>query len=263
MNLGGCQCCNPCQRCTSGATVQATIAVTNRGEGCNSTPGCAEMDGTYVLEFTADATLPADIITAAEDSTGCHWSAPLPEIACSTDDCDDCDCDYNFSDEGGTYPDGTCDGLCEADPVKADPVGTFGDGNYEAVNNPSCGDCAIDGCETSCGAEQELNACSCISDGVGGYTCSCDADCGCTTSCIPEIGYISVYLYRKDTSLEAVLYVEVLLPNGRYLHGEFVGGATTIDCLSEFNPKTVTLTQFGASGPQFCTDPASIDVEFL
>lgn len=221
------------------------------------------MTGTYVLEYTANAGLSADILTASEDGTGCLWQAALPEIACSTDDCDACDCTYHFSDEGGSYADMTCDGLCQADPVKVPSVGTTGDGNYEAESNASCADCLNEGCEFQCGEETEPGACSCVSDGMGGYTCSCSAECDCTSTCAPEVGYIAVYLYRKQTSLEAVLYVEVLLPTGRYLHGEWVGAATTIDCLAEFNPKTITLAQFGASGPQFCDDPASVDVEFL
>lgn len=263
LSLGGqCLCCG-CPRCTQSPTVvQATLSVIVN-DLCNSIPGCDAINTTYVLDYTADAELPdAELITPSEDLTGCKWSAAIPAVSCSTASCDGCECEYGFSDPAGGYTDDTCDGLCNPDPI-ADPiVGGPGAGTYTTTPDADCVDCTTDTCEYACGDEQEIGACSCVSDGFGGWECTCSADCECETTCTPEAGVIEVYLYRQAVTLEAVLFVRVRMPTDRYLRGEWVSGDTAIDCLAEFGPKNVSLTQYIA-GVAWCGDPTDIDVEFL
>lgn len=266
MTLGGCICCG-CLRCTDTPTVvQASLSgISNKSgdDGCNSTPGCDDLNADFVLDHQGnEGALNPDIITASEDGFGCVWTCEITPIDCSTNDCDDCDCDYVFADHAGSFPDlPSCEAGCEPDPVLSEGGSP---GTYTVDRNADCTTCENDhGCDVSCGDAQEIGACNCISDGLGmgGYICECAAECNCTTDCETEGagGQIIVNLYRKAGTLDTVLFVYINLPTSVEYRGEIVfTGEESITCI---DTHTVTLTKYTTGAP-YCTDPASIDIEF-
>lgn len=264
MTLGGCVCCG-CLRCEDAPTTyQATLSgISNKSgsSGCNSTPGCDDLNATYSLNLQGfEAALHTDLLTASEDDFGCTWNYQITPINCSTDDCDDCDCDYTFADHGGSFPDlSSCEAGCEFNPVSSEGGEP---GTYLTGRNSNCDDCALDhDCTVECGDASEPGACSCVSDGMGGYECQCAADCNCETDCSDAgaQGEIFVNLYRAQTTLDTVLFVQVTLPGSTMYRGEEVfTGEESIACIDTF---TITLTKY-EDGVPYCDDPASIEIEF-
>ena len=244
----GCRC--GCIVCSAGGAgvLQSNMTVAN--DACISTPGCASLDGDKVMvKGTANtgwAYVP-DVLPFDETKI-CYWAYDDENIVCDCDGCPTCSCFGTFDDEGI---------VCDPD------VGPFCTDAGASVNsNADCTTCGNGGCTVDCNLTGGSPKCTCVSDGMGGYVCSCDDSCTCDIDDATMTASRKLWVYLSEDETEVVFYTEVLL-GPMVLTGYTTFAATDgqIDCTGLTATITLTVENPGAQG--LCTPPTSITYEFI
>lgn len=246
-------CCCGCIVCQRGgsAVLQSNMSATNNG--CDGVPGCASLDGDKVMVpgsrgDTSWAYAP-DILPFDETKV-CVWGYTDANITCEVSACETCACYGTFDDQGMA---------CDPD------VGPFCTDSGAAVNsNEDCTTCGNVGCGPNCNLVGAPPKCTCVSDGLGGYVCSCNDACECEYECAPMTASRRVWLYLSDDETEIVMYTEVVIgPEVLTGYTTFPATDGKIDCLDDLGSATITLTSQNPGAQGYCNVPTTITYEFI